>query len=288
MVAALFTILGTLSPAQQAKRIDLLRIGSSGSFALNESGDKDETTLETMQNFVKIETGFDNEILRQKNWKELTAKLANGHLHLGVFQGYEFAWAQDKDRKLRPLTIAVNVRPYRYAHVLVRQDSEATNFEGLGGASLALPRIGQGHLRLFVWHHSQAKGKPLDAFFPKITAPDNIEDALDDVVDGIVQVAVVDRVGLEAYRRRKPGRFKRLKEVACSDALPPPLLACYEGSLDNSTLQRFRDGLLNAHHREEGQKLLNLFKLTSFETVPNDFDQVLAATRKTYPSTDLP
>src|SRR5262249_37083084 len=110
----------------------------------------------------------------------------------------------------------------------------------------------------------------------------------DDVVDGIVQVAVVDRVGLEAHRRRKAGPFKRLKKAACSDALPPPLVAGYQGSLHKSTLPRFRDGLLNAHRRDEGQRLLNLFKLSSVETVPNDFDQVLAATRKTYPSTDLP
>ena len=45
---------------------------------------------------------------------------------------------------------------------------------------------------------------------------------------------------------RKPGRFSKLKEVAHSQAFPPPLVACYEGSLDATTQKRFRDGLLEA------------------------------------------
>src|SRR5207244_6848780 len=60
------------------------------------------------------------------------------------------------------------------------------------------------------------RSSDLKTFFPKITSPENTEDALDDVVDGVVQAAVVDRAGLEAYKRRKPGRFNRLKEVARS------------------------------------------------------------------------
>src|SRR5207244_11836898 len=95
------------------------------------------------------------------------------------------------------------------------------------------------------------RSSDLKTFFPKITSPENTEDALDDVVDGVVQAAVVDRAGLEAYKRRKPGRFNRLKEVARSQPLPPPLVAYYEGVLDQDTLKRFGDGLLNARRKEK-------------------------------------
>jgi ABC-type phosphate/phosphonate transport system substrate-binding protein len=282
-LAALLGLVGALAPAQQPRKVDVLRIGTSGRLAVDESGDKQEGALETLRGFIKSETGFDNEILPQRNYLELAEKLASGQLNLGVFQGFEFAWAQEGHSDFRPLAIAVNVYPYRYAHVLVRQDSKVADFAGLQGQALALPQIGQEHLRLFVERHSQAAGKPLEAFFSRVTNPTNIEDAVDDVVDRQVQATVVDRVGLEAYRRRKPGRFNQLKEVARSEPFPPPLVAYVEGHLDKATLQRFQDGLLNARKKEKGQRLLNLFKLTGFAAVPAHFDQVLAETRKTYP-----
>ena len=106
---------------------------------------------------------------------------------------------------------------------------------------------------------------------------------MDDVVDKVVQAAVVDRVGLEAYKRRKPGRFAQLKELEHSPAFPPPLVAYYDEVVDQQTRQRFKDGLLTAKDKEKGQRLLNLFKLTGFDVPPRDFGQVLAETRKAYP-----
>ena len=129
----------------------------------------------------------------------------------------------------------------------------------------------------------RSNGKKPEEFFAKITNPENVEDALDDAVDGAVQAVAVDRAALEAFKKRKPARFNRLKEVAKSQPFPPTVVVYLEGVLDNATLQRFRDGLLNASRKEKGQTLLTLFRLTGFETVPNDFDRVLAETRKAYP-----
>src|SRR5262245_34372675 len=208
---------------QQAGKIDVLKIGTSGSLALDAEPGKEEAALDTLKSFIKSETGFANEIIKYKDWRELAAKLAAGEANVGVFQGHEYAWASGQNAKLRPLALAVNVHTYRTAHVIVRDDNKATDFAGLAGQTLALPRVGQTHLELFVQRQAQAMGKELTTFFAKITTPDNVEDAVDDVVDGVVQAAVVDRVGLEAYKRRKPGRFKRLKQAAASPVFPPPL-----------------------------------------------------------------
>src|SRR5262249_34366871 len=129
----------------------------------------------------------------------------------------------------------------------------------------------------------QANGKDPKTFFSRITSPTNYEDALDDVVDGVVQATVVDRASLEAYKRRKPGRFNRLKEVVHSQPFPPGVVAYYDGVLDQGPLRRFRDGLLNANRKEKGRTLLTLFRLSGFEPVPGDLEQVLAQTRKAYP-----
>ncbi len=267
---------------QQAK-VDVLRIGTSGKLTSETSTTKEKSALQTLQGFIKDETGFNNEIIRQKNWAELADKMAQGQLQLGVFQGYEFAWAQAKHSGLKPLAVAVDVYTYPVVYVVARKDNKATNFAGLQGQTLSLPAVGHGYLNLFVERQSQAQGKDLKSFFAKIVSPDNYEDALDDVVDGVAQAAVVDRSGLEAFKRRKPARFNRLKEVARSQPFPPGVVAYSEGRLDQATLQRFRDGLLSAAQKEKGRTLLTLFHLTGFVAVPRDFDQVLARTRKDYP-----
>jgi ABC-type phosphate/phosphonate transport system substrate-binding protein len=103
------------------------------------------------------------------------------------------------------------------------------------------------------------------------------------VVDGTVQAAVVDHAALEAYKRRKPGRFNQLKGVAKSQPLPPVVVAFCDKVLDEPTVRRFREGLVESRNKEKGQMMLTLFRLTAFEVAPNNFQEVLAETRKAYP-----
>jgi ABC-type phosphate/phosphonate transport system substrate-binding protein len=283
-LAVLLSLPGTPANAQQAGKIRFLHIGTSGGLALNAGSGVDErAAIDTLVGFIKSETGFDNDIVREKTYDELVRKMADGQLQLGVFQGYEFAWAQAKDAKLQPLALAVDMYIYRFAYLMVNRDSKIANFAALQGQTLSLPNVGQGHLQLYLERLSEAQGKPLQAFLSKIKTPDNIEDALDDVVDGVVQATVVDRVGLEVYKRRKPGRFNRLRELMHSQAFPPPLVAYYDNVVDGATRQRFQQGLLTANQKEKGQTLLTLFRLTGFTLPPNDFGQVLAQTLKNYP-----
>jgi hypothetical protein len=98
---------------------------------------------------------------------------------------------------------------------------------------------------------------------------------------------VVDRLGLEAYQRRKPGRFARLKKLSESPPMPPALLAYYDGHLDPQTVTRLRDDLTRAHQQTKGEQLLMLFRLTRFAPPSPDFERVLADTRNTYPAPAL-
>jgi ABC-type phosphate/phosphonate transport system substrate-binding protein len=281
-LASLLAISGVTAPAQD-KKIDVLHIGTSGKLTASDEGGKEKSGLDTLHSYIKDETGLENEIVRQKDWQELSGKMAKGELQLGVFPGYEFAWAQEKHGDLKPLALAINVYTYPTAYVVAKRDNAAKDFAGLKGQTLAVPDTGEGFLRLFVDRQSEVAGKKADEFFSKITTPDNVEDALDDVVDGKVQAIVVSRSSLEAYKRRKPGRFKQLKEVAHSEPFPPVVVAYYGSKLDEATLQRFKDGLLGASKKERGQTLLTMFHLTAFETPAEDFGKVLAETRKAYP-----
>jgi ABC-type phosphate/phosphonate transport system substrate-binding protein len=265
-------------------KLEVLRIGATTS--LNPEGNHakvNENRLETLRSFIKEETGYPNEIITEKDWRTLAEYMAKKERQLGVFQGYEFAWAQEDDPNLKPLALGIDVYRYPVAYIVTNRDNAAKDFSGLTGQSAAVPDTGQRYLTMFVERESQALGKEPSNFFTKVTTPDNIEDAIDDVVDGKVQAAVADRASLDSYKRRKPGRFAKLKAVAQSQPFPPLVVAYYDQVLDPSTLQRFRDGLLGANRKEKGQTLLTLFRLSGFEAIPNDFDQVLEKTRKTYP-----
>jgi ABC-type phosphate/phosphonate transport system substrate-binding protein len=199
---ALLATGGAVMPGQQSQ-LNVLRIGMSCSTTADPvAKKKDEAALETLKSFIKEETGFNNEIVPQKNWHELVDKMAQGHIHLGVFEGFEFAWAQEQTPALKPLALAVNVYVYPVAYVVVKKGNPAKDFGGLQSQSLALPETSQRFLHLFVSRQSQASGKSLETFFSKITTPENVEDALDDVVDGVVQAVAADRAALEAYKRR--------------------------------------------------------------------------------------
>jgi ABC-type phosphate/phosphonate transport system substrate-binding protein len=279
-------VLGTVAVRGQQDKLDVLRIGTSRTLT-PEGGDRNEkSSLDTLRGFIKEETGLDSEVVREKNWQELAAKMSKGDPQVGVFQGFEYALAQEKYPDLKPLAVSVNIYVYPVAYVVAGRDNKATNFAGLQGQSLALLTNGPGFLDRYIEQQCQMAGKKPEAFFSKIVKRDNFEDVIDDVVDGQANAGVADRAALEAYKRRKPGRFKQLKQVAQSDPFPPAVVAHYGKFLDEARLRQFREGLLNASAKEKGQTMLTLFRLTAFEPPPADFDKVLAATRKAYPATD--
>ncbi len=283
VLAMLLSFWGPSSPGQPVK-IDKLRIGATGTLTGDADSAREKTGRATLQQFIKEESGLNNEILRQKDWKELAERLAKGQLHIALFQGHEFAWAQEKYPELRPLVVAVNVYRYSAAHVLARSDNPAHDFAGLKGQSLMLPVTNQEFLRVYLDRECQAAGKKTEEFFSKIMAPENVEDALDDLVDGKGQIVVVDGAAVEAYKRRKPGRFARLKEVVRSLPFPPGVIAYHGTTLDDATLRRFKSALLGAGRKEKGEMLLTMSRLTAFESVPDDLQRVLVEMRKAYPS----
>jgi ABC-type phosphate/phosphonate transport system substrate-binding protein len=235
---------------------------------------------------MESQTGLRGDMVRGGDALELGAKLNGDKVHLAVFHGFEFAWAQKKFPALRPLMIAVNQQQLLYAHVLVRKDSAAASLADLKGKSLAMPAHTREHCRLFLGRTCQGWGKDAKAFFSGVVTPGSVEDALDDVVDGLVQAAVVDGVSLDCYKKRKPGRFAKLKEIQKSAAFPAAVVAYHQGAVDEATLERFQKGMLNANKTAFGRQLLTLWKMTGFEQVPADYEETLAEIVKLYPASE--
>jgi ABC-type phosphate/phosphonate transport system substrate-binding protein len=264
---------------------EMVRIGVSAAVMECAAGAGSKAARATMCALIKDETGLNNEILPQKGWRELVKKMASGEIEVGVFQGYEFAWSQQEHSDLKPLALAVNVDRYPVACVVVHRNSPATGIADLAGKTVSIAPTSPGFLRVFLEHECQrAQQKPASAFFAKVVAPDSIEDALDDVVDGTPEATLVERAALEAFRSCKPARFNKLKVLARSEPFPPPVIACYGNALAEATRARFRKGLFEAGRNAKSELVLALLQITGFEAPPEDFGKVLTQTREKYPS----
>jgi ABC-type phosphate/phosphonate transport system substrate-binding protein len=231
---------------------------------------------------MKAQTGIPCDLEPPSDSELLAEKLSKNQLHLAVFQGIEFAWVMKRNPQLRPLVIAVNGKPNRQAHLMVRQGFTGAGFADVKGKQLAMPLGGREHCWVFLQRHCRECGQEPEDFFSRIDRP-NAVIALDDLVDDVVQAVVVDGVALECYKHRKPGRFAKLKELEKSEWFPDSVIAYHSGVFDEAELRRFREGLLQADKTALGRQLLTLWSLTGFENVPGDFDKTLKDIAKSYP-----
>jgi ABC-type phosphate/phosphonate transport system substrate-binding protein len=236
------------------------------------------------QRLMHDQTGLDGDIVTAGDAFDLGRRLNDKEVQLGVFHGFEFAWAQQKYAELRPLCIAINRHRTVRAFLVVRNDSTAGSLADLKGKTLSLPRRSREHCSLFLERDCQALGAEPKDFFGKIVNHPNIEDALDDILRDKVQAAVVDTVSLETYEQLKSGCYARLKVLKQSEPFPGGVIAYRQGALDEAKLTKFRDGMINANQTNRGRDLMAVWKLTAFEAIPADFQETLDAISKAYPA----
>lgn len=233
---------------------------------------------------LRNQTGYHGQLSLVEDALTLADQLEHGQVHLGVFHGFEFAWAQEKYPQLKPLVIAVHRQHNLAAYLVSRNDTNARELADLKGRKLSLPLRTREHCRLWLERHCDELGNQPESFFAEICKHRSVENALDDVLRGKVHCALVDGVGLACYQRVKPGCHARLKVVEHSEVFPAGVIAYREGALDSAMLTRFQNGLLQASSNSQGREMLNLWKLSGFESVPSSYTQVLANIRRAYPS----
>lgn len=267
----------TFIGAEEIKNPASIRIGIAGSLFRGIPEPLLKASIHPFKMLMETQTGLRGDFAILADAGDLADQLSGDRLQLGVFMGIEFAWARSAHPELVPLMIAVNQHRHLHAHVLVRHDNSARAFADLAGKSLALPGQSREHCRLFL----ERRGRQTPV---QIVIPPGIEDALDDVVDGTIEAALVDGVSLQCYQRRKPARFERLRELEKSEAFPTAVVVHHAGALDDAALRSFRDGLVNANKTAFGRQLLTLWRMTAFEPIPDDYTLTLTRIVQAYPS----
>jgi ABC-type phosphate/phosphonate transport system substrate-binding protein len=233
----------------------------------------------TYQKLMQSQLGMDGKVVHLADGMAVAAQLDSGQQHLGIFQGFEFAWAKAKYPNLEPIVVAVPQHRQIQACVIVPAECEAKTVGCFKGCKVALPKACRDHVRLF-FYKLQAVESP-KADICEIVSTTTTDDTLDDVVDGKYAGALVDAGAFEWFAANKPGRAERLKVLTKSEVFPPGVIACKKGGLDQATLQKCREGLLGAD--ANAQLVLRMMKLKGFEPVPGNYDDLLRKSQKTYP-----
>lgn len=227
---------------------------------------------------VKEFTGLPSKVYPDTDLERADRNLHSGDLHLVIYQGVEFAWARVKDPQLQPLMVATFKQPTLHAVLVTRKDEPVSGFGDLKGKDIFM--LGREHCRLFA---EKEVGGKVSEYFGSVRQTCNIEAALDEVLLGKVQAAVVDNVSFEIYQTLHPGRFERLQTVAQSEAFPAPVIAYRQGALSERMLAGFRDGMQKCNQTDRGREALAAFQFASLAPVPADFQQTLDAILKAYP-----
>jgi len=271
------------APAGEAAAPSAFRIGLVNSLFRDTPEPIMQIAMRPFKALLEAQTGVSGEVVAGGEPEALGQQLKDDKVQLGVFHGIEFAWAREKQPTLKPLLIAVNQHRDLHALLIVRKDAKAAGPDELKGQVVALPRLSREHCILFLERRCTPPGSTPEKTFSKVTTPSTAEDALDDVVDNEVQAAVLDAVDFEAYQKNKPGRAAKLRTLLKSETFPSAVIAYNPGVLPDSLLQRFREGMVDAKNNEKGQVLLKLCRITGFEDVPADYDELLTEIAKTYP-----
>jgi len=241
------------------------------------------TMMRPFKSLLESQTGLTGQLMPGIKPDELGQQLKDDKVQLGVFNGIEFAWARHKHPDLKPMMLAVNQQKYLRAYVLVRNDSSAAGLLDLKGKTLAVPRRTREHCHVYLERHCQALGKTPKEFFDKVTTPPTMEEGVDAVVNGQVDAVLIDGVFLTWYEERKPARFARLKAIEKSEVFPAAIVGYCANALDETTLRRFREGMLTAKENPRSVQLMTLCQMTGFEPVPADYDKLLKDIVKSYP-----
>lgn len=247
--------------------------------------------LRKFTELIRTQTGLEANLQVAGSEIELSAALNKGKYDLAVFHGHEFAWARERISDLQPVLIAVNRQRELHAYLVVRKDSAvapAGNIKGLNGKVLVQPWRCREFARLFVQRRCLEADKLPEQLFKSINEAGCVEAALDQVVDRDADAAIVDGIGLDVYSTIKPARFAGLQILLASETFPASVLACRKGALTEKELTMFREGMLAANQCKKGQDLLKWCQITSFETIPDNYEQLLSEILKAYPCPEEP
>jgi ABC-type phosphate/phosphonate transport system substrate-binding protein len=242
-----------------------------------------EAALKLISRLVHSQTGVPVECVAFQDGTALAKGMNSGNAAMGLLPGIELAWMNKKNAGLRPMLLACNENISLKALVVVRADAALPSVTSLKGKRLSFPKMNFNHTFLFLDKAIRDAGYQPAHFFASCTAAANPDAALEAVLEGDADVAVVDEVAMEVYRGRKPGRAKRLRVLQESSKFPCAVIVCKPEMAKSEEVKKIQQGLSTAHERPAGRQMLSLMRLSAFVPVTAEYEQLLKDVLKDYP-----
>lgn len=282
VVLACLTTPGVPAAEKKSQRA-IIQIGLVDSIFRDVPDSMVKLALRPFRELMFSQTGLRGKLISAGDALTLGEQLTSNKLQLGVFHGFEFAWAQQKYPELRPLMIAVNHHRCLHAYILVKKDNGIEKLADLKGKKLAVPYRTREHCHLYLDHCCLELGKEAGSFFQIDTSSD-VEAALNSVAEGRIDAVLVDGVVLGFYKKVHASLYRKLKPLKKSGVFPAAVVAYHAGAVNKKALHRFKTGMVKAKKSTRGQQLLLMAHMTGFEPVPADFQDLLDEVAKTYPA----
>lgn len=241
------------------------------------------SVLRPIQTMMETQTGMAGKVSPVAGWEQLAHELDTGKTQIGLFHGFEFAWAKQKCPRLEPVIVTVGRQGLTQSLVIVRSDSTASKFEDLRGTHVVVPRKTRETCRLFLTRSCADCDSTPERFFASQNAARYTEEGFAAVCNGKAHAILADGATFEDYLKSRPDRVSQLKVLIRSEPFPPAVFVCRQGAFDEKTLERFRSGMLEAHKTAQGKDIMSLCQILRFERVPEDYTKTLEDSCKTYP-----
>lgn len=256
-----------------------LRIGMIDTLFEDRDDARVRGQIEPFARVVRQQAQRDGEFVMVKGVDAAASDMQADRLQMAVLHGWEYAWLQETCPDVEPLLVAVNDVTTQKAHVLVAKDCPAKDLMDLKGQTMAIARRMPNFIRFYL---DRLSPTPEESRFKTLVERDT-EAGIEAVIDGKAQVTVVSTSAWNVYQNRKPVRAQRLRVLQESTTFPPPCLVYQKGKVKQDVLERFRDAMLKAHEGTEGRQTLTLWRISSFQPVPVNYQELVDAIRKEYP-----
>jgi ABC-type phosphate/phosphonate transport system substrate-binding protein len=247
-----------------------------------------DAAAKPFQKIIQQQVGLDGSLEVVPDYKELADRVKKGSMEIAVFHGFEYAWVKHNP-EIVPLVITRPSCGKVQACLVVNVNCKAKEPQELKGACVVLPRSTKAHCTMFLnYLQRQPKVCAGDCCVAKNPGQQYADDALDDVVSGKSEAAMVDISVLQAYQANKPGLSKQLKVLAESKELPSAVVVYRKGALSAAEAAKVRDGLMGCHKTSIGKQFIMFWNLDGFKEVDAEYLASLDKTLKLYPPPAAP
>ena len=223
---------------------------------------------EPFRSMMFKQTGLSGDVDMCPNSTCLAGKLKDRTVSIGVFHGFEYAWAKQANPNLVPLLVTVPHGRKVQALILVSAVSELKKPADLKGIGVVVPKALKAHSQLFL---DKIRGQNPAIQIAANPASLTAEEAISAVAGGKEKAVITDIATLNGYYGLQPGAANQLRILAESELFPVAVIATEKGTLSEENLDRVRK-LAGASKTAQGRTMLTMWAIKGFEMVPAEYE----------------